>query len=299
MAEPAPYSVVVVTWNCADALATLVDSLDEWLRDEPPELVVVDNASDDDPFAAARRRQGPLELVRLDGNRGFGAAANEGIRRAAGAAVVVLNPDTWLVDGSLPALARAALERDAIVGPRVLDPDGAVQPSASGPVVGLWPWLRVLVPGALAAPSLRSRLEPWRLERATRVAWLTASCIAAPRELLLGLGPFDESLHLYSEDLELGLRAGRAGIASWFLPDVARVVHVGDVSSAQRYPDGGLAAAAVNARRVLERQYGAGPARRALRADRWRLAVRLAAKRLLGRPSARDARALAALRAAR
>jgi len=289
------FSLVVVTWNCADALATLVRSLNEHLADAAPELVVVDNASSDDPFAAAREWRGPLELVGLDENRGFGAASNEGVRRASGEAVVLLNPDTWVLDGSLADLAAAALERRALAGPRVLDPDGTVQPSASGPAVGTWPWLRAFLPAALSPAVVVARTEPWRLERETQVAWLTASCLAGPRDLLLGLGPFDESIHLYAEDLELGLRAGRAGVASWFLPRTARVVHVGDVSSSQRYDDRGLVAGAVNARGVLVRAYGERAAGRAFLADRVRLSLRVAAKRLLGRPAGRDAAALRAL----
>ncbi len=294
----ASYSVVVVTWNCADALATLVESLNEHLSSAAPQLVVVDNASEDEPFGAARGWRGPLELVELPDNRGFGAAANVGVRRADGEAVVLLNPDTWLVDSSLSALAAAGLERDAIVGPRVLNPDGSVQPSASGPVVGVWPWVRAILPGALSPSAVRSRTEPWALQRPAQVAWLTGACLAAPRRRLLELGPFDESLHLYAEDLELGLQAARAGVGSWFLPDVARIVHVGDVSSGQRYADAGAAVAAANARRVLVQAYGDRAADRALRAERVRLRLRIGAKRLLRRPTARDRAALAAVRRA-
>lgn len=288
-------SLIVVTWNCANALATLVDSLNEHLAGAE-QLVVVDNASDDDPAAAARRWRGPLELVVLPENRGFGAAVNEGVRRTSGEAVIILNPDTWLVDGSLDQLAAAALELRALVGPRVLNPDGSIQPSASGPVVGTWPWVRALWPAALAPSTVVAKMEPWRLEHATKVTWLTASCIAAPRDVLLELGPFDESLHLYSEDLELGLRAARFGIASWFRPDVSRVVHVGDVSSSLRFADAGLAEAAANARLVLTRELGEKQARRYLRVERFRLRLRVASKVALRRSHTRDASALAAVR---
>lgn len=294
-----PFSLVVVTWNCADALDTLVGSLNRHLAAGSPQLVVVDNASDDDPFAPAGQWRGPLELVKLPENRGFGAAGNEGVRRADAESVVLLNPDTWVVDTSLFDLAAAALERHALVGPRVLDPDGSLQPSASGPVVGAWPWLRALVPGTIAPAALTAQMEPWRLERPTRVTWLSGACVAAPRHCLVELGPFDESLYLYSEDLDLGLRAARSGIHSWFLPETARIVHVGDVSSSRRYADAGLQVAAVNARLVLERTFGERVAARALHADRLRLRLRVAAKRALRKPVDRDAAALGVLRAER
>jgi len=96
------FSIVVVTWQSADHLAALVDSMNARLG-EDPELVVVDNASDDDPEAAARRWRGPVRFSRLEANEGFGAAANAGVAEATGEAVVLLNPDTELLGGRLAA----------------------------------------------------------------------------------------------------------------------------------------------------------------------------------------------------
>src|SRR5688500_1037592 len=108
-----PYSIVVVTWQSAGHLAALVGSMNERLADSP-ELVVVDNASSDDPEGAARRWRGPGLFTRLEANRGFGAAANAGVAQASGDAVVILNPDTELLDGRLGELAGFALTKRAL-----------------------------------------------------------------------------------------------------------------------------------------------------------------------------------------
>jgi GT2 family glycosyltransferase len=292
-------SFVVVTWNCADALAVLVASMNRRLDPERAELVVVDNDSDDEPFGAARRWHGRLVTHALPENRGFGAAANVGVRLATCDAVVLLNPDTWLVDDSLLELGAAALELGAIVGPRVLDPDGTAQPSASASPVGVWPWVRALVPVALTPKAVVARTEPWRLETATPVAWLTGACLAASRELLLRLGPFDETLDMYAEDMELGLRAADEGARSLFRPDLARVVHVGDRSSSRRYRDRGVTASATNAMRVILRRYGRRRARRAVEAECLRLALRVHVKRAIGSDAAHDAEWLRAVARAR
>jgi GT2 family glycosyltransferase len=268
---------------------------------EGVELVVVDNASDDDPERAARAwTKGPVEFVALERNAGFGAASNEGVRRAGGDVVVLLNPDSELVDGSLGDLAAEARRRGAIVGPRLLEADGSVQPSAEGPPVGIWPWVGALVPGAVQPPLLAARTEPWRLERSVEVSWLTGACLAAPRDLLLGLGPFDERIELYGEDMDLGLRAREAGVASWFCPDVARVVHHGAASTSRRWDDDERAARkARNRRTAIRRAHGARAERRAWRAEHVRFGLRAATKRALGRDSGRDRRDLHALRRAR
>jgi N-acetylglucosaminyl-diphospho-decaprenol L-rhamnosyltransferase len=282
-----PYSLVVVTCRCADYLAALVASMNEHL-DEEPQLVVVDNASDDDPEAAARCWRGETTFVRLPENAGFGAACNIGVGRASHEAVVLLNPDTELVDGSLHQLAALALRLGALVGPRVLNPDGSRQPSASGSPLGVWPWVNALWPGKLMPRAVQARTEPWRLERRTRVAWLSGCCIAAPRDVLLRAGPFDESIHLYGEDMELGLRLGRSGIQSVFAPESSRIVHHRDGSSARLLPDRGRALAERNRALVLRRLAGDGRERRARAARRLNLTLRVVAKRVLRRPHGRE-----------
>jgi hypothetical protein len=295
----APYSIVVVTWECAAFLDGLVASMNRHL-DGSEQLVVVDNASTDDVERAARGWKGEIVFVRLETNQGFGAASNVGVGRADHEAVVLLNPDTTLVDSSLPALAAAAVELGAIVGPRVLNPDGSVQPSASGPEVGFWPWVRALLPGAVTPSSVLRNTEPYRLDRRTRVAWLTGACIAAPRDILRRLGPFDPAIHLYGEDLDLGVRAARAGIPSYFCPDDCRLVHFAGGSSTLAYgsADGWRPQGTANWRAVLRRAYGARQETWGWRALKLNLALRTAVKRVLARETPRDRAALhAALRA--
>jgi N-acetylglucosaminyl-diphospho-decaprenol L-rhamnosyltransferase len=262
---------------------------------------VVDNASTDDPESATASWRGPLEFKRLSSNRGFGAACNVGVALASARAVVMLNPDTRLLPGGLAHLAETAERIGGLVGPRVLNHDGSVQPSASGPEVGIWPWIRALWPAGVAPTAIVRRTEPYRLNAPTPVVWLTGSCVAGPREVLLRLGPFDPSFHLYGEDLDLGLRARAAGIPCWFRPDAGRIVHVAAGSSTVAYgsPHGWHGDGAQNVRAALERAYGPRRAWLGWRALRLNLALRYAAKRALGRADERSKIALVATRQAK
>ena len=293
--DAAPYSIVVVTWNCAHHLRALVASMNEHL-DADHGLVVVDNGSSDDPERAARGWKGPLDFVPLGENRGFAAASNAGVGRVDAPVTVLLNPDTELLDSGLDRLAATAASRAAIVGPRVMNTDGSPQPSASGPETGAWPWLRALLPGALAPAGVRRYTEPYRLERPAQVAWLTGACIAGPTELLRELGPFDPALHLYGEDIDLGLRAGAAGIPVWFDPAACRVVHHGQGSSTLAYGsrEGWRPQGTVHWRAALRRAYGPRREWLAWRALRLNLRLRLLAKLALGRATDRDHAALRA-----
>lgn len=293
----AAYSVVVVTWECAAHLRALVESIDRHLPADV-ELIVVDNASSDAPADSARRRSGGARFIPLERNRGFGAAANVGVEAASHEGIVLLNPDTLLVDASLGELVGFALERGALAGPRLLNADGSLQPSASGPPVGAWPWIGAVAPGAIQPAAIKARTEPWRLERTTRVAWLTGACVAATRSVLRSLGPFDSAIRLYAEDMDLGIRAGRAGVQSWFCPEVCRIVHHGGASAAVLLPDGSEGAVAANRRAVLHRAFGPNRERAAWRAQRLNLALRVLAKRALGREARRERASLEATRAA-
>jgi N-acetylglucosaminyl-diphospho-decaprenol L-rhamnosyltransferase len=290
-------SVVVVTWQCADHLARLIASMNRHLG-AAAELIVVDNASSDSPRSVAAQWQGKGRFERLDSNRGFGAASNRGGELAASEAVVLLNPDTELLDDRLPLLAEFALARGCIAGPRLLNPDRSIQPSASGAPVGPWPWLGAVVPGRLQPRLVRAKTEPWRLDGRTRVAWLSAACIAAPRSLLRALGPFDPAIHLYAEDMDLGLRAAATNVDSWFCPELTRVSHRRRGSTDRRWHDGPEQEAAINRRSVVCRSYGAAAERRAWRAWRLNLRLRASAKLALRRDAESELRALKAARQA-
>lgn len=145
-AHGAGYSIVVVTWQSATDLRQLLHSVSTWL-DPAPEVIVVDNASDDRPDAVLSDWPGPSQFIGLSANIGFGAANNLGVRASERSMVVLLNPDTQLIDASLTALVTEARQLRALVGPRLLFPDGTIQPSASGPPSGVWPWIGALWPG--------------------------------------------------------------------------------------------------------------------------------------------------------
>lgn len=292
-------SLVVVTWESNNDLAELVDSMLEHLpADGSVELVVVDNASSKDPTEIASRWPGPVQIEKVDSNLGFGVASNRGVQMARAPVTVLCNPDVRLLDDSILRLADLSFERNALVGPRLLWEDGTPQPSASGPVVGLWPWVGALIPGAIQPAWMLEKTEPWRLERATEVTWLTGAVIAGPTGLLRQLGPFDERIEMMSEDLDLGLRAGSRGISFIFAPNLATMIHIGGTSTEKRFDDNGLLLSAMNRDEVIRKLEGDGPARLSTIALRVRLRLRIAAKGVLGRDTKAERAELQALETA-
>ena len=285
-----PFSVVVVLHDSGPELAALLPTLERHAAGA--QLIVVDTGSHDDGPALAAA-QGAEVLVLAD-NPGFGAANNAGLARARHDVTVLLNPDTELADHSLHELA--ALARTiprALHVPRLLESDGRVQRSAHplpGTVGALLP---ALVHPPLLPRPLRERAEPHRSERSRSVGWAIAACLAARTELLRELGPFDPAIHLFAEDMELGLRARALGIPTILHPRL-RVRHTGGHSVHR----GGEPYALLARRRRETVESVLGPRARALddTAQLVTFATRAAARAALGRGASRERAQFDALR---
>ena len=200
-------SIVTVIHRSAPHLRNLLASLDENLGDH--ELIVVDTGPDDG--GAQLARDAGATVIALPDNPGFGAANNAGVERATKAHTALLNPDVALLDDRLATLTGPGLH-----APRLLGED-SVHPLPGSPRN----LLRAITPG-----PLRSAIGE------ARPAWATAAALVAPTETLRRLGPFDPAIFLFSEDLDLCLRAREQGIPLVFHRDVV-LAHAGGHSTTE------------------------------------------------------------------
>jgi GT2 family glycosyltransferase len=218
------FSVVIVLHDSEPELEVLLRSMATHL-DERPQLVVVDTGSRDGGVALATVHG--AEVVQLPGNPGFGAACNAGLERASHEVTVLLNPDCELLDPALGLLADVAgAYPGALHAPRLLNPDGTLQRSAH-PLPGTTGSLVPAVwPPALLPWRMRVLAEPYFALHPRTVGWAIGACLAAATGTLRRLGPFDPAVHLFSEDMDLCLRARAAGIPTVLHPQL-RVRHHG------------------------------------------------------------------------
>ncbi len=291
-------SLVTVTHNSAPELSALLDSVDRHLPGL--RVIVADCASRDQSVEVAQRRAG-VTAIRLDENVGFGRACNRGMERVSTAVTALVNPDVELLDDSLLALAAEVLRTDRpprLLAPRVLNGDGSLQDTAHPLPGSAADLVRTLAPPSVVPGRAGEALAPWRSRRPRRVAWAVGCALVARTDILRALGPFDESLFLYGEDMELGLRAAGAGVPTWFWPE-ARVVHHRAHSSAAAFGEEPFERLARARHEVVARRLGR---RRATLDDALQaltFASRVAVKPLVGRSAARERAQLRALRSAR
>jgi N-acetylglucosaminyl-diphospho-decaprenol L-rhamnosyltransferase len=254
-------AVVVVTYNSGDVLPGCLESLRHGgARDvDLIDVVVVDNASTDLSLEVAKSVDGlPVSVVLLPENLGYAAGINAGIATLHSRlpdAVMVVNPDCRFESGALATLARALEEpRRGIVAPRLVNPDGTLQPT-----LRRLPTVTGVFAEAVLGGRLADRLGLGELIFAeaphdvpAQAAWVTGAAVLMSWTLLETIGPWDETFLLYSEETEFMLRAADHGWSTWYEPG-AVVEHRGGESGTRP----GLAAlVTVNKVRLYRRRHG-------------------------------------------
>src|ERR1019366_594200 len=116
-------SVIVVTYNSGAQVEQCLRAL----ASEACEIIVVDNASQDDTVARvnALAEQIPLQLLTISRNIGFAGGVNQGVRAASGELLLMLNPDAVAEPGAIAALRECmATSRASAAGGALLESDG-------------------------------------------------------------------------------------------------------------------------------------------------------------------------------
>lgn len=231
MAEGSRVAAVVVTYDALPWIESCLDSV------AGVETVVVDNGSSDGTVAFVRERYPDIRLVEAE-NRGLGAGWNIGIRETTAPHVLLLNADAWMTEGSLDRLVdfAAARPRAAVVGPRLLNPDGTLQRSVRGfPTVWRlateYLFLRKLAPRSSALNAFYA--GGFDHDEVRSVEVVMGACMLLRREAVDRVGECDEDYFLFSEETDWCFRFREAGWEVVFFPG-SECVHVRGASHSGR-----------------------------------------------------------------
>lgn len=229
---PATVSAIVVSYNVCDLLLTCLNSLEAARAcGELEDIIVVDSSSDDGSAETARVRF-PGIVVQVVPNRGYGAAANAGMERATGDALLVLNSDTVIQPGAISTLAARLFSRCDIgmTGPRLQYAIGADQPTRRRFPTRWTPLFESTIleewfPGNRWCRRYRMAGTPDSIVQ--DVDWLVGAALMVRREAVEQAGGFDESFRMYGEELEWCFRLRRHGWRIVYVPDALIVHHEG------------------------------------------------------------------------
>ncbi len=232
-------SAILVNYNAGRELAMALQSIADDMAAQPWEAVVVDNASSDGSAGEVAAFAPHARLVQNRQNVGFARGVNQGLAATAASTVLIMNPDCRLEPGAFGVL-NGELQRDegvALVGPRILNPDGSVQGSARGDpdmLTGLFGRSTAL---RRALPNLAVSKRNVVADAgggSTDVDWVSGACMLARRSALERVRGFDERYFLYWEDADLCRRLRGEGYRIRYVPTATAVHRVGHSSRVVR-----------------------------------------------------------------
>lgn len=207
-------TVVVVTYNSAGIVASALSSL---VGRSDVEVIVVDNASTDDTVECVRRIHPEIVIVQSAANGGFASGVNQGIARAQGEVVLLLNPDAVIEWPDVQRCLRV-LEDDVttgVVAPRTVQPDGRQAILDAGRAPTVWRCFTHATGLSRASGWWRGfeglYLFPAHVTGRRSVDWVSGCCMFVRHSVLKEVGGLTERWFMYAEDIELCLRIKDAG----------------------------------------------------------------------------------------
>jgi len=233
-------SILIISYNTREMTVACIQSVIDQTRSASYEILVVDNASKDGSAEAIAAsfpsdRFPQVKLIIPPRNLGFAGGNNLAGEQAAGEFILLLNPDTVILDGAVDKVVAFARQnpKAGIVGGRTYFGDMTLNPnSCHGKPT---PWSLLCMGTGLSSIFRRNALfDPeslgkWPRDTVRSVDAVTGCFLLIQAQLWRELKGFDLSFFMYSEDTDLCLRTHQAGYDCLICPE-AKLIHYGGQS---------------------------------------------------------------------
>lgn len=241
-------SIITVSWNVRELLRECLNSVD---RCRPQhscaggnpshqelnlEMIVVDGGSNDGSPDMVREEFPWVKLIVSAENLGFPRGNNIGLNFAHGRNILLLNPDTIILEDTLSQMVNYVDHDMSIggLGAQLLNPDLTVQ-SSRRRFPTFWTaifestWLKTIAPPSIMQSYYAQDLPDNEIND---VDWVTGACLMVPKRVVNDVGLMDEAYFMYSEELDWCRRIKEAGWRIVYFPK-ARIIHYIGKSSEQ------------------------------------------------------------------
>ena len=225
-----PLSVIIVNWNSIELLKPCLVSLFEKNTSFDFEVIIVDNASKDSSVEVLKKEFPLVHLIESDINMGFTRANNVAIRKAKGKYILLLNPDTIIIDVNILKKWTDFMDSNPDVGAsgcKLIYEDGRHQVGDAGymPVINtvfnFSLFLSKLKPDRVKGIFLNYN----KLSKPIEVDWISGAGFLVRKEILETVGLMDEGIFMYADDIEWGCRIRKYGYRVVYLPHM-KIVHL-------------------------------------------------------------------------
>src|SRR5689334_3297229 len=231
-------SIIIVSYNTREMTLECLRSIVRETQ-EAFEIIVVDNRSTDGSADAIAAEFPHIDLRRPDKNLGFARANNVAALEAQGDFILLLNPDTVVLDRAIDRLLAFADANPSagIWGGRTLYGDRTLNPSSCWGRMTLWSLCCSSI-GLTAAMKSHEFFNPegygaWQRDSVRQVDIVTGCLLLIRRTLWQELRGFDPTYFMYGEEADLCLRAAKRGARPMLTPE-ATIIHYGSASDTYR-----------------------------------------------------------------
>ena len=234
-------SICMVSLNCWDVLKECIGSIEASLPEIQYEIIIVDNNSSDCTCVNIKNNYPKITLICNDQNVGFTKASNQAIRQCSGEFILWLNTDTIIMPDTLNKLINFmdAKPDCGIVGPKVLNADGSFQaqcrrgmPTPMASFFYMFRLNKIWPNNKTIGGYLLSYLP---VDEENEVISVSGCCLFARHKVWDQIGPLDESILGFGEDIDWCVRARNAGWKVWYNP-AAEIIHLKGLGGVHVYP---------------------------------------------------------------
>jgi GT2 family glycosyltransferase len=223
-------SIIIVNYNSGHYLEKCLKSIYAETKQLPFDIWIVDNNSKDTSFSMIRRNYPLVNLIENKENIGFARANNDAIQKCRGDYVLLLNPDTLILENAIEKMVKFLDEnpQTGIAGCRVLNEDGTLQlacrrsiPSPGVAFFRLIGLSRLFPTSRTMASYNLTYLDP---DKPHEVDAVSGAFLMIRRKVVDKIGALDENFFMYGEDLDFCVRTKKAGWIVMYFPD-AKIIH--------------------------------------------------------------------------
>nr|CAA6828675.1 MAG: dTDP-Rha:A-D-GlcNAc-diphosphoryl polyprenol, A-3-L-rhamnosyl transferase WbbL [uncultured Thiotrichaceae bacterium] len=228
-------SIILVSYNTAEYTQRAIESVFKETVSCDFEVIVVDNNSTDNSVELLKQNFTNIQLIESKSNPGFAGGVCLGIENAQGDYLLLLNPDTLVVDGAIDKLLQFAKKKpdNGIWGGITLNDDMSLNTQHA------WsrPTFTTLLFSAFGLSKAFSKscffnnanYGCWERDSVKEVDILSGCFFLTSRKTWEQVGGLDPQFFMYAEEADYCLRAIKYGYQPIVTPN-ARIVHHGGVS---------------------------------------------------------------------
>lgn len=227
-------SIIIVNYKSSNDISFCIESIIKFeKRYNDYEIIIVDNNSDDLGLKLLNEQYPFLKIINADKNGGFAYGNNIGINYSNGDYVLLLNPDTFIVDNSIEKLLNRIKTEESIgiIGPLILFPDGRNQsfylPKSYLNIWRLFCERFYLYRIFKNVPILNSYYRTYMdYSKETFVDQVSGAALLFRKSIIEKIGLLDENYFMYFEESDFCLQAVRNNIKQLYYPK-SKIVHKG------------------------------------------------------------------------